>query len=146
MVLGCDIVIASETARFALPEAKVGRLPLDGGMVLLQRKMPYNMALGLMLTGRHFTASEMAGYGIVNEVTAPDALDEAVERWVSAITACAPLSLRAIKQVVQRTAHLSPPEAQALRLPAVIEALESEDASEGVRAFREKRPPVWRGC
>lgn len=146
MVLGCDIVIASETARFALPEATVGRLPLDGGMVLLQRKIPYNIALGLMLTGRQASAAEMAAYGIVNEVVAPGALDDAVERWVRSITACAPLSLRAIKQVTQRTAHLSPPEAQALRLPAVIEALESEDATEGVRAFREKRAPVWRGC
>lgn len=146
MVLGCDIVIAADTARFALPEARVGRLPLDGGMVLLQRKMAPNLAMGLMLTGRQATAAEMAACGIVNEVTPADRLDEAVDRWLAEITACAPLSLRAIKQVVQRTAHLSPPEAQALRLPAVIRALASEDAAEGPRAFREKRAPVWRGC
>jgi crotonobetainyl-CoA hydratase len=61
------------------------------------------------------------------------------------ILACAPLSIRAIKQVVRRTAGLSPGEAQALRLPAVMAALSSEDAEEGVRAFREKRAPKWRG-
>jgi crotonobetainyl-CoA hydratase len=145
MVLGCDIVIASEKAQFGLPEGRVGRMPLDGGMVLLQRKMPHNLAMGVMLSGRNFSAAEMATYGIVNEVAPHDALDEAVERWVSDIVACAPLSLRAIKQTVNRTAHLSPSEAQSLRTPALVAALQSEDAQEGVRAFNEKRAPVWKG-
>lgn len=145
MVLGSDVVIASERAQFGLPEARVGRMPLDGGMVLLQRKIPHNLAMGVMLTGRRFTAAEMANYGIVNEVAAADALDAAVERWVADIVACAPLSLRAIKQTVNRTAGLSPSDAQALKLPAVVRALRSEDAEEGVRAFQEKRQPVWRG-
>ncbi|MBN8953003.1 MULTISPECIES: enoyl-CoA hydratase-related protein [unclassified Rhizobium] len=145
MVLGCDIVIAVETARFGLPEARVGRMPLDGGMVLLQRKIPFNRAMAVMLTGRQFGAQEMASYGIVNEVVSAGELDAAVDRWVADIVACAPLSLRAIKQTVNRTAHLSPAEAQALRTPALIKALKSEDAMEGVSAFREKRAPVWRG-
>jgi len=145
MVLGCDIVIAVETARFGLPEARVGRMPLDGGMVLLQRKIPFNRAMAGMLTGRQFGAQEMASYGIVNEVVSAGELDAAVDRWVADIVACAPLSLRAIKQTVNRTAHLSPAEAQALRTPALIKALKSEDAMEGVSAFREKRAPVWRG-
>jgi crotonobetainyl-CoA hydratase len=145
MVLGCDIVIAAGHAQFGLPEGRVGRMPLDGGMVLLQRKVPHNLAMAVMLSGRRFTAAEMAAFGIVNEVAAPGELDAAVDRWVADIVACAPLSLRAIKQTVNRTAHLSPAEAQALRLPAVVKALKSEDALEGVRAFNEKRAPVWRG-
>ncbi|MBM7045983.1 MULTISPECIES: enoyl-CoA hydratase-related protein [Rhizobium] len=145
MVLGCDIVVAVETARFGLPEARVGRMPLDGGMILLQRKIAFNRAMAVMLTGRQFTADEMAGYGIVNEVVPATELDAAVDRWVSDIVACAPLSLRAIKQTVNRTAHLSPVEAQALRTPALIKALRSEDAMEGVAAFKEKRAPIWRG-
>ncbi|MCB1549922.1 MAG: enoyl-CoA hydratase/isomerase family protein [Hyphomicrobiaceae bacterium] len=145
MVLGCDIVVASETARFGLPEGRVGRMPLDGGMVLLQRKIPHNLAMGMMLSGRQYGAEEMMRFGIVNEVAAPGALDEAVGRWVADIVACAPLSLRAIKQTVNRTAHLSPAEAQALKLPAVVRALQSEDAVEGVTAFQEKRQPVWQG-
>ena len=87
----------------------------------------------------------MARFGIVNEVTTRDGLDEAVERWVADLLACAPLSLRAIKQTVNRTAHLTPAEAQALRTPALVRALQSEDAEEGVRAFQEKRTPVWQG-
>lgn len=146
MVLGCDIVVAADTARFGLPEARVGRVPLDGGMVLLQRKIAFNQAMAVMLTGRQFTANEMAGFGIVNEVAPKEQLDDAVECWAREIVACAPLSLKAIKQTVNRTAHLSPSEAQALRTPALIKALASEDALEGVAAFQEKRAPVWRGC
>lgn len=145
MVLGCDIVIASDRAQFGLPEARVGRMPLDGGMVLLQRKIPHNLAMGIMLSGRRFSAAELASFGIVNEVAPHDQLDAAVDRWVADIVACAPLSLRAIKQTVNRTGHLAPAEAQAQRLPAVMEALQSADASEGVLAFREKRAPVWQG-
>ena len=145
MVLGCDIVIAADTAKFGLPEARVGRMPLDGGMVLLQRKIPHNLAMGIMLSGRQFTAAEMKAYGIVNETAPRDALDTTVERWVSDIVACAPLSLKAIKQTVNRTGHLSPREAQGLRTPALIRALGSDDAIEGVTAFREKRAPVWQG-
>ncbi len=145
MALGCDIVIAAETAKFGLPEARVGRLPIGGGMVVLQRKIPFNRAMAVLLTGKQFTAAEMFDFGIVNEVVPSERLDEAVERWVADIVACAPLSLRAIKQTVNRTEHLTAPEAQALKTPALIRALQSEDAKEGVAAFQEKRAPVWRG-
>ncbi|MFB9948431.1 enoyl-CoA hydratase-related protein [Rhizobium puerariae] len=145
MVLGCDIVIAAETAKFGLPEARVGRMPLAGGMVLLQRKIPFNRAMAVLMTGRQFTAGEMFDFGIVNEIVPAEQLDEAVERWTMEIVACAPLSLRAIKQTVNRTGHLSPAEAQALRTPALVRALKSEDALEGVAAFQQKRAPVWRG-
>ncbi|SIQ59160.1 short chain enoyl-CoA hydratase [Rhizobium sp. RU35A] len=145
MVLGCDIVIAASTARFGLPEARVGRMPLDGGMVLLQRKIPFNRAMAVLMTGRQFSAEEMHAFGLVNEVVEPDALDDAVERWVTEIVACAPLSLKAIKHTVNRTGHLSPAEAQALRTVPLVRALRSEDAEEGVTAFLEKRAPVWKG-
>ncbi|TCR64780.1 enoyl-CoA hydratase-related protein [Bosea sp. BK604] len=145
MVLGCDIVVAAEHASFGLTEPRVGRLPLDGGMVLLQRQIAHRHALGMLFTGRRIKAQEALAFDLVNEVVAKDELDAAVDRWVADILACAPLSLRAIKQVVRRTAHLPPPEAQALRLPALVEALRSQDSEEGVRAFREKRQPVWQG-
>ena len=145
MVLGCDIVIAAETARFGLPEAKVGRLPLDGGMVLLPRLIPRNVAVEMMMTGRMADAAEMASFGLVNAVVPQAELDAETERAVEALAASAPLSLRAIKATVRRTAELSPQEAQALRTPELVAALASEDSREGVTAFREKRPPVWQG-
>lgn len=145
MVLGCDVVIAAEEASFGLPEPRVGRLPLDGGMVLLQRQVPLKLAMGMLLTGRRLSASEAHAMGLVNEVVPRANLDLAVERWITDILACAPLSVRAIKQTVRRTAHLSVAEAQALRLPALIECLQSSDGREGVDAFRERRLPVWTG-
>ncbi|TDK48978.1 enoyl-CoA hydratase-related protein [Antarcticimicrobium luteum] len=145
MVLGADIVIASDTAKFGLPEARVGRLPLDGGMVALQRLIPRNVAAGLMMTGRTLSATDAARYGLVNAVVPPEDLDTEVAAWVADILSCAPLSVAAIKDTVRRTAHLTPQEARDLRTPALVAALASEDSEEGVRAFREKRPPVWRG-
>ncbi|HYS67127.1 MAG TPA: enoyl-CoA hydratase-related protein [Paraburkholderia sp.] len=145
MVLGCDLVVACDEASFGLPEALVGRMPLDGGMTLLQRQIPYRQAMAMLMTGRRVSAREGLEMGLVNEVVPRAELDAAVERWVQALLACAPLSLQAIKQVVRRTSTLSPADAQALRLPAVVAALQSEDANEGVRAFQEKRKPVWSG-
>ncbi len=145
MVLGCDIVIACEDAKFALPEATVGRLPLAGGMVMLQRLIPQNIAAGLMMTGRRMSSREAAAYGLVNAVVAAEDLDQEVDRWVSDIVSCAPLSIKAIKQTIRQTAHLSPMEASSLKHPELIAALESEDGNEGVMAFREKRPPQWKG-
>ncbi|WP_298861419.1 enoyl-CoA hydratase-related protein [uncultured Microbacterium sp.] len=143
MVLGADIVIASENAQFALPEPRVGRLALDGGIPRLVRRIPYSQAMGMLLTGRKASAAELAGFGLVNEVVALPDLSEAIERWVSQILLCAPTSVRAVKQIVNRTAHLSASEARGARLPALMASLESSEQHEGVRAFQEKRSPAW---
>ena len=92
-------------------------------------------ALGSSAAGNHFAGNTVdhADHG------------HSVARWVADILSCAPLSLRAIKQVARRTAHLTAQEAQAARLPAVVAALRSKDSEEGVRAFVEKRKPMWRG-
>jgi crotonobetainyl-CoA hydratase len=145
MVLGCDIVVACDDASFGLPEPRVGRMPLDGGMTLLARQIAFRPAMGILLTGRRVSAREAVTLGLINEAVPRADLDATVDRWVGEILACAPLSVRAIKQVVRRTAHLTAREAQAQKLPALIDALQSDDAREGVQAFREKRPPVWKG-
>jgi enoyl-CoA hydratase/carnithine racemase len=145
MVLGCDIVVAAVNASFGLPEPRVGRLALDGGIALLARRIPHVQAMGMLLTGRRIDAAEALRFGLVNEVVPQQELDDCVARWVADILACAPLSVRAIKQMVRAGEGLSAREAQMLRLPALIEALRSSDQDEGVRAFQEKRAPQWRG-
>lgn len=145
MVLGCDLIVASDHAQFGLPEARVGRLPLDGGLALLPRRLPHVLAMELLLTGKRISADEAHRMGLVNQVVPAEGLDDAVDALLEEVLACAPLSLRATKQSVQRTAHLTPEEAQAARLPAVVAALRSADAEEGVLAFQEKRAPVWSG-
>jgi crotonobetainyl-CoA hydratase len=145
MLLGCDIIIAADHARFGLPEAKVGRMPMGGGMALLQRLIPHKIAAGMMMTGRMLSAADAATHGLVNAVVPLEELDAEVERWVSDIVACAPLSIRGIKHTLQNTGHLTPMEAFIHRSAPLMVALGSEDGEEGVRAFQEKRPPNWRG-
>ena len=145
MVLGCDIVVACEEASFGLPEPLVGRLPLDGGMTLLPRQLPHRLAMGMLLTGQRISAATALEYGLINAAVPRTDLDATTAKWVDQILACAPLSVQAIKQVVRQTSAMTPIQAQALRLPALVAALQSEDSQEGVRAFQEKRKPVWSG-
>ena len=144
MALGCDILVAAESASFGLPEPRVGRLPLDA-MVTLPRRLPRALAMGILLTGRRIGAGEALAAGLVNEVVPDGELDRAVDAWVADILACAPLSLRAIKRSVAETGHLPERAARTACLPSLVAALESDDANEGVAAFREKRAPVWKG-
>lgn len=145
IVLGADIVIAAEHAQFGLTEPRVGRLALDGGIHQLVRRIPYTQAMGLLLTGRRAPADELLRMGLVNEVAPKRELDNAVERWIGQILACAPTSIRAVKQMVLQTGHLTAQEARAMRLPALMAALDSDDSVEGVAAFQQKRQPIWPG-
>jgi enoyl-CoA hydratase/carnithine racemase len=145
MVLGCDIVVAAENATFGCPEPRVGRLALEGGIAQLPRRIPHVWAMGMLLTGRRISAAEALRFGLVNEVVPHAGLDAAVDKWVADILACAPLSVKAVKQMVRKGAQLSPQEAQMLKVPALIAALNSTDQDEGVQAFVEKRAPVWKG-
>ncbi|UCR89037.1 enoyl-CoA hydratase-related protein [Mycetocola spongiae] len=144
IMLGADIIIASETARMGLTEPRMGRLALDGGITQLVRKIPYAQAMGMLLTGRKVEAREAAAMGLVTEVVPADQLDAAVQRWIEDVLACAPSSLRAVKQMVTRTEHMTARDARAARLPALMESLAGTDQDEGVRAFQEKRRPQWK--
>lgn len=145
LALGCDILVASENATLGFTEPRVGRLPLDGGIATLSRRIPFHLAMGMLLTGRRVRAAEALSFGLLNEVVPAEQLDDAVQRWVDDVLACAPLSLRAIKHTARQLAHLSPREAHALRTPQLLAALRSEDGDEGQRAFLEKRAPQWTG-
>ena len=146
IALACDLVVAAEHARFGFPEPRVGLAALGGGVHRLVRQLPDKVAMGLLLTGRQFSAQEALAYGLVNEVVPRERLDLAVEGWVEDMLACAPLALRATKQVARRNLdHAALSDAIGADYPAVGRMLASEDAVEGPRAFAEKRAPRWRG-
>jgi len=144
LALACDVVIAAENAVFALPEARLGLIAGAGGVFRLTRQIPFKAAIGYLLTGRRMDARRAYELGLVNQIVAVENLDAAVEEWVADILACAPLSVRAIKDVALSSATL--PLDKAFTADYTWETIrsQSEDAKEGPLAFSEKRAPRWR--
>jgi len=146
IALACDLIIAAEAATFALPEPRVGLAALAGGLNRLPRQIGAKRALGMILTGRHVSAREGAQLGFVNEVVAAEALQETARRWAAEICECAPLSIRASKDVVYRSLDTASLEASMrAQYDSVKAMIDSEDFVEGPRAFAEKRKPNWKG-
>jgi len=143
IALACDIIVASEKARFGLPEPTLGFIPLDGGPHRLARQIPLKIAMGMMLTGRQIDAQEAYRLGLVNEVVPPKELMLCAERWAKAILSCAPLAVRAAKQVVMQGLDLPLRAAHNQSYPLLQEVMGSEDFIEGPKAFAEKRAPIW---
>lgn len=146
IALACDLIIASDRAVFALPEPKVGLAALAGGLQRLPRQIGVKRALGMILTGRHVSPQEGLELGFVNAVVPHEQLMEETHRWVSMILECAPLSIRASKDVVYQSLSMDSLEGS-MRAPydSVRQLSSSEDFVEGPRAFSEKRPPNWQG-
>jgi enoyl-CoA hydratase/carnithine racemase len=147
IALASDIIVASDHAKFALPEPRVGLAAGAGGMQRLSRTIPLKKAMGMMLTGRHVSAKEGFELGFVTEVVPHAELMTAAKRWAGEILACSPMSVRATKQVVMRSLDV-PALEMAMRnqsYPAFVAMAHSEDTVEGPKAFAEKRKPNWKG-
>lgn len=144
LALACDIIVAAQNARFALPEAQLGLIPGAGGVFRLTRQIPFRTALGYLMTGRTITATRALELGLVNDVVPADALDACVDGWVRDILRCAPLSIRAIKEAASKSANVSIEQAFALHYAWEEARKASLDAREGPQAFVDQRPPVWR--
>jgi enoyl-CoA hydratase/carnithine racemase len=146
IALACDIVVAADSARFGLPEPRVGMIAGAGGIHRLTRQIPLKHAMGMLLTGRTVDAEEGRLLGFVNEVVPAAGLATAALRWATAITECSPLLVRLTKEAALDGAGRSVEEAVtrdwSSRIPAV---LASRDFVEGTSAFAQKRPPAWTG-
>ena len=145
LALACDIIVAAEHAELGLPEPRVGRMALEGGMHRLARVIPLKLAMGMLLTGRRVSAQEAYRIGLVNEVVPLPELLPTARRWADAILQCAPLSVQATKDAVMAGLELPLPAAIALVPATMARALASEDQGEGVNAFLERRSPRWSG-
>ncbi|WP_433474235.1 crotonase/enoyl-CoA hydratase family protein [Spirillospora sp. CA-142024] len=143
IVLACDLVVASREARFGLPETKRGLTAAAGGLLRLQRRIPYHLAMELVLTGRMWSAADAADVHLVNRLTAPgEALAGALE-LAAEVAANAPLALEASKKVLVRSADW-PLDEQFDRQEEIVDPVRrSADAREGALAFVEKRAPRW---
>lgn len=145
-VLNCDIVIADETARFALPEVKFGMAALAGGVHRLTRTLGRQRAMGIYLTGRMVSAAEGKDLGFVTDIAPAHEALKVARRWAEILLANGPLALQATKHVALQ--GLSIPDIEvACRTEfwPVQRMKASEDYIEGPRAFAEKRVPVWKG-
>ena len=145
MALACDIVIAAEHAVFALSEPRVGVAALAGGVHRLARQIGLKQAMGMLLNGRKVSAAEAHELGFVNEVVPAAELMATAQRWAAEIAACAPLAVRATKQLAMSGLDLPLREAMAASYPMVTAMLNSPDMVEGARAFAERRAPNWQG-
>ena len=147
IALACDLIIASENAKFALPEPHVGLAALAGGLHRLPRQIGLKRAMGMILTARHVSAREGFELGFVNEVVPAGEALAAAERCAETICRNSPMSIRASKQAIHKGLAVSLEQAIAEQreYPAVKAMVASQDYIEGPKAFSEKRPPKCAG-
>jgi enoyl-CoA hydratase len=146
MALACDLIVAADTAKFGLTEVKRGLIAGEGGVIRLPQRLPYHVALKVLLTGEPISAVDANQYGLISELTSPGDALAAAQDLAQRIAVNAPLALAKVKQVLRDTQGLNDVEAFKRQTADAHSLLETEDAREGALAFAEKRAPVWRGC
>lgn len=149
LALAADLIIASDSAEFFVPEATLGIIPDSGGVLRLPRRLPSAIAMEMLMTGRRMAIDEAKHYGLVNRSCLLKDLKSQAIAWAHEIAESAPLSLAAIKAVVRETEEMNLESAYELMRSGSIrpyqKMLQSNDAKEGPKAFAEKRMPIWKG-
>lgn len=143
--LACDLIVASRTAYFSLPEVKRSLAAAAGALFRLPRVLPRNIATWMIVTGEPIPAEDCARYGMVNTLCEPgEAVSKAIE-LAELISRNAPLAVRESMLVMRETALADDKTAFERSTLAMMNLAQTEDFWEGPRAFIEKRPPVWKG-
>jgi crotonobetainyl-CoA hydratase len=145
LVMCADVIVAADTTKFGMPEIKAGIIGESGIMHRSIRQLPHRIALSMILTGDRLSAARAYDFGLVNEVTAPEGLDEATDGWVEKLLAVSPLAAQAAKEAVLSRAGGQLEIALATRYESMEAYASTEDIEEGKRAFAERRPAVWKG-
>ncbi|MFZ5961550.1 carnitinyl-CoA dehydratase [Thalassococcus sp. BH17M4-6] len=148
LALSADVILAADHAQFALPEIRSGTVA-DAASVKLPKRIPYHIAMEMLLTGRWIDAEEAARWGLVNHVYPADRLLDEARAMADLIASGPPLVYAAIKEIVREAEDMTFQDAMnritKRQFPTVDVLYSSEDQLEGARAFAEKRDPVWKG-
>ena len=145
IAMSCDMIVASETARFGLPEVTIGVIPGAGGTQRLTRAVGKALAMEMILNNRMLSAQEALQHGLVNRVVPVDAyLDEALS-LAEEIASRAPLAVRAAKKMINQTYERTLAEGLTVEKQEFYNLFATEDQKEGMKAFAEKRKPHWMG-
>jgi enoyl-CoA hydratase len=145
LVLNCDLIFAGETAKFGFPEINLGVMPGAGGTQRLAKTMGKAKALEWLWTGEHMSAKEAYQYGVINKVVAPEILMDEVLKYTAKLSRQAPLSVRLIKEAVNKVTDSTLEEGLLLERKNFYLLFGSEDQKEGMKAFIEKRKPDFKG-
>lgn len=145
IILVCDIRVASENARFGLPEVTLGLIPGQGGTQRLPRMIPWCKAAEMVLTGKIIDAYQAERIGLVNEVVSANELMPRAKEWAENICQVAPLAVRAAKEAMIRGYNMDLNDGLRLENALVNYLAGTEDFAEGVKAFIDKRKPLYQG-
>ena len=148
LALSCDMILAADHATFALPEIRSGTVA-DAASIKLPKRIPYHIAMELLLTGRWMDAEEAHRWGLVNRIHPADELMTEARALAASLASGPPLVFAAIKEVVRESEDMKFQDALNRITRSQFETVErlyrSDDQKEGARAFAEKRDPVWKG-
>ncbi|WP_047980380.1 enoyl-CoA hydratase/isomerase family protein [Ornithinibacillus contaminans] len=145
LALHCDLIVAAEDAKFGFPEVKLGVMPGAGGTQFLTRAMGRRKALEWIWLGEMMTAKEAKKFGVINRIVAPELVEEETMLIAKQLAKLPPVSLRLIKEAVHAAEDLSMQEGKQLERKNFYLLFSTEDQTEGMQAFKEKRPPNFKG-
>ena len=145
LALSCDMIIASENARFGQPEITLGVFPAAGGTQRLTRTVGKALAMEMILNNRMLSAQEALQFGLINRVVPNDKYLEEAIKLADEIAAQAPLAVRTAKELINKAYELTLSDALHQERQGFYNLFGSQDQKEGMQAFIEKRKPVWKG-
>jgi enoyl-CoA hydratase len=145
LAMACDMIVASETAVFGQPEVLIGTMPGAGGTQRLTKKVGSALAMEMCLTGRRLTAREAMSYGLVNRVVPVEAYLSEAKKLAQHVASMSPTAVRSIKAAVRLAVDESLIDGLKAERQAFYATFDTADQKEGMKAFAEKRKPVWTG-